>query len=99
MRKTPCGCLLAPRLRSKYNNRMKSFLLVLIRFYQKTSIFHVGLLQKLFMTDRICRFTPTCSEYTYQAVEKYGALKGIILGFKRILRCHPWSTGGFDPVK
>jgi hypothetical protein len=46
-----------------------------------------------------CRFEPTCSEYTRQAVEKYGAFKGSWLGFKRILRCQPFSKGGYDPVK
>ena len=45
-----------------------------------------------------CRFTPTCSHYTYQAVEKYGVLKGLYLGFKRILRCNPLFKGGFDPL-
>lgn len=46
-----------------------------------------------------CRFTPTCSEYTQGAVEKYGALRGTWLGVKRILRCQPFSKGGYDPVK
>lgn len=46
-----------------------------------------------------CRFTPTCSEYTMQAVNKYGALKGTWLGAKRILRCQPFCKGGHDPVK
>ena len=45
-----------------------------------------------------CRFTPTCSEYTRQAVERYGALKGLVMGFKRLSRCHPASSGGFHPV-
>ena len=45
-----------------------------------------------------CRFTPTCSEYTRQAIERYGALKGLVLGFKRLCRCHPASSGGFHPV-
>ena len=45
-----------------------------------------------------CRFTPTCSEYTRQAIERYGALKGLGLGFKRLCRCHPASSGGFHPV-
>ena len=46
-----------------------------------------------------CRFYPTCSQYTLEAIEKYGALKGSIMGVKRILRCHPFNKGGFDPVK
>ncbi len=46
-----------------------------------------------------CRFTPTCSEYTKQSVEKYGALRGTWLGTKRILRCQPFCKGGHDPVK
>jgi putative membrane protein insertion efficiency factor len=46
-----------------------------------------------------CRFTPTCSEYAAQAVEKYGAIHGTWLGAKRILRCQPFCRGGFDPVK
>ena len=46
-----------------------------------------------------CRFEPTCSEYTRQAVEKYGALKGSWIGFKRIMRCQPFCKGGHDPVE
>lgn len=46
-----------------------------------------------------CRFEPTCSQYAAQAVEKYGAIRGTWMGFKRILRCQPFSKGGFDPVK
>jgi uncharacterized protein len=46
-----------------------------------------------------CRFEPTCSTYAMQAVEKYGAIKGTWLGVKRILRCQPFSKGGYDPVK
>jgi uncharacterized protein len=46
-----------------------------------------------------CRFEPTCSTYAMEAVEKYGAIKGTWLGLKRILRCQPFSKGGFDPVK
>jgi putative membrane protein insertion efficiency factor len=45
-----------------------------------------------------CRFQPTCSEYAAQAVEIHGAAKGSLLAAGRILRCHPWSAGGFDPV-
>lgn len=46
-----------------------------------------------------CRFVPTCSEYAYQAVEKHGVVKGLWLGLKRILRCHPFSKGGVDLVE
>ena len=45
-----------------------------------------------------CRFAPTCSEYFLQAVEIHGLLRGGFLGVKRLLRCHPWGGGGFDPV-
>ncbi len=45
-----------------------------------------------------CRFFPSCSDYTAQAVEKHGACKGACLGLKRITRCHPWNPGGIDPV-
>lgn len=45
-----------------------------------------------------CRFFPSCSEYTAQAIQEHGACKGACLGLKRILRCHPWNPGGFDPV-
>jgi putative membrane protein insertion efficiency factor len=46
-----------------------------------------------------CRFHPTCSEYMIEAVEKYGAFSGFYMGIKRLLRCHPFCRGGYDPVK
>lgn len=45
-----------------------------------------------------CRFYPSCSQYCYDAVEQYGLIKGLALGFKRVLRCHPFNAGGYDPV-
>jgi putative membrane protein insertion efficiency factor len=45
-----------------------------------------------------CRFTPTCSQYTYEAVSKYGFLKGVGMGVRRLARCHPFNPGGYDPV-
>jgi hypothetical protein len=77
---------------------MKTVILKFIRFYQKTSFFHGVLARQLFITDQVCRFIPTCSEYSYQAIEKYGVIKGIYLGLKRIIRCHPWNQGGYDPL-
>ncbi len=47
---------------------------------------------------RTCRFYPTCSQYTLEAVERYGVLKGLWMGFKRVLKCHPFHPGGYDPV-
>ena len=65
------------------------FCLVLIRGYQLT-------LSPLLPSG--CRFTPSCSRFTYEAIERYGAFKGSWMGAKRILRCHPLHKGGYDPV-
>ena len=68
---------------------MKLLLRALIRFYQYAISPFLG---------RRCRFFPSCSEYTAEAVEKYGAWRGVRLGLKRIAHCHPWNAGGFDPL-
>lgn len=78
---------------------MKKIFLFLIRFYQKYLSFDTGWAKALFLTDKACRFQPSCSEYCYQAIEKYGILHGGWRGFLRVLRCHPWNKGGFDPLK
>lgn len=67
---------------------MKKLILLLINLYQKLSK----------LTPLRCRFYPTCSQYTKEAIIKYGVLKGGTLGIKRILRCHPLNKGGYDPV-
>jgi len=64
-------------------------LIVLIKIYQL-------LISPLFPPS--CRFTPTCSHYTLDALKKYGILKGGWLSFRRIIRCHPWGGSGYDPV-
>jgi len=77
---------------------VKIFILKLIRIYQKTLSPDHG-----FMSGRFpygyCRFHPTCSEYSYQAIAKNGVIKGGWQGFKRVLRCNPFNEGGEDPVK
>jgi len=77
---------------------VKKLILKFIRFYQRFPLFHARFLKILFLSDSVCRFQPTCSEYTYQAIKKYGILRGTWLSFKRIIRCHPWSKGGVDKL-
>ena len=77
---------------------MKFVALKFIRFYQKTLSFDHGPLS-IFYSEGFCQYRPTCSQYTYEAIEKYGAFKGGWLGFRRILRCTPWAAGGDDPVR
>lgn len=76
----------------------KLLVLKLIRLYQKYLSFDTGLFRILFLTEKTCRFTPRCSEYAHQAIDKYGIIKGGALGLKRLVRCHPWNPGGHDPV-
>jgi len=73
----------------KLKSLPKRFLLQLVRLYRSSiSPLH----------QPCCRFTPTCSQYAMEAIEKYGALKGGYLAFRRILRCNPFHKGGYDPV-
>ena len=68
---------------------MKTVLLALIRFYQLTLSALIG---------RRCRYLPTCSDYTSDAIVKHGVKHGLALGFARVCRCNPWGQSGFDPV-
>lgn len=77
---------------------IKIILIKLINIYQKTLSFDHGPL-RVFYPHGFCRFTPTCSQYGKEAIEKHGPIKGIILGAWRVIRCNPWNKGGHDPVK
>ena len=68
---------------------MKQFILASLKFYKRRISPLLG---------NMCRFYPSCSEYMYTAVERYGVLKGVWLGAKRLLRCQPFNRGGYDPV-
>ncbi len=68
---------------------MKKLFLWLIRWYQRNISSR---------TPAHCRFYPTCSNYTYTAIERFGAFRGSLMGCWRILRCNPFSRGGYDPV-
>jgi len=69
---------------------LKKILLKVIRFYRK----YISPLKA-----PCCIYVPTCSEYAIEAIERYGAIKGGFMALKRILRCHPYHKGGYDPVK
>ena len=69
---------------------MKRGALAAIRMYQRWISPFLG---------ASCRYEPTCSRYTEQAIEKYGLFRGSWMGAKRIARCHPWHPGGYDPVR
>lgn len=68
---------------------ISSFLILLIKIYQK-------ILSPLF--PGVCRFRPTCSQYMIEAIKIHGIFKGLYLGCRRMLRCHPWGGSGYDPV-
>lgn len=68
---------------------VRKLFLGMIRFYQLAISPYIG---------AHCRFTPTCSQYAYIAINRYGAVKGLYLAIRRILKCHPFHKGGYDPV-
>ena len=79
----------APGLWSSLGRLLSDLVILAIRLYQVT-------LGPLFFSSA-CRFEPTCSRYTIEALRKYGLVKGLAKGVRRVLRCHPWSPGGDDP--
>ncbi len=76
---------------------MKKILIYIIKIYQKTLSPDHGWFSG--GVQHVCRFQPTCSQYTIDAIDKYGSLGGMAKGFRRLLRCNPWNKGGFDPIK
>lgn len=68
---------------------MKKILMGLVWFYRQAISPHLG---------SNCRYVPTCSQYAYEAISKYGAAKGTWMAIRRLLRCHPFHEGGYDPV-
>ncbi|OIO30196.1 hypothetical protein AUJ77_03615 [Candidatus Nomurabacteria bacterium CG1_02_43_90] len=75
---------------------MRKLVIFLIIVYQKVFSLDTGIFS--FKKGTTCVFFPTCSEYTKQAVQKYGVFKGLFLGFRRILHCHPWQNEHIDPL-
>ncbi len=76
---------------------VKKIVLFLIRLYQKTLSLDHGILSIIY-SERLCRYHPTCSQYTYTAIERFGLIVGSWMGLKRVISCNPWREGGFDPV-
>ena len=91
--------------------KVKEIYKILVKYFKKAPIFFVVFYQKFLspivyileyiglIRNNSCVFYPTCSEYTKQAISKYGLLTGILKGFLRILRCHPWQKKHIDPLK
>ncbi|HMS22260.1 MAG TPA: membrane protein insertion efficiency factor YidD [Candidatus Levybacteria bacterium] len=77
---------------------MKLVLLKLILLYQKSAPYRKNILGTILPVYSSCRYTPTCSEYTYQAIEKYGSGKGLFIGLKRIASCNPLGGKGYHPL-
>lgn len=77
---------------------MKRLLIKLIDLYQKTISPDSGWL-KSFFPGGYCKYEPHCSEYCKQSIGKYGVIKGGAKGIFRIIRCNPWSSGGYDPIE
>ncbi len=75
---------------------MKTFVLQIIKFYRNIVS---PILHRALGVQNACKFTPTCSEYMLEAVEKYGVFKGVMMGTKRVMSCHPFSKGGYHPVR
>ncbi len=82
----------------KLEKKISQALILIIKVYQKIFSLDHGYI-KILKPYGTCRFYPTCSQYTVDAINKKGLIKGLGLGFYRLLRCHPFSKGGYDPIK
>lgn len=80
--------IMAKKIKKSLYFAINLMLLTIICFYQK-------IISPLL--PKRCRFYPTCSQYCAEVIKKYGPIVGVIKGIKRILKCHPWHDGGFDP--
>jgi putative membrane protein insertion efficiency factor len=78
---------------------MTKLVLLAIYAYQSISFIPKGIAQTVFGTADQCKFSPTCSNYMIDAVKKYGVIKGVNLGVRRVSRCRPGKNGGYDPVR
>ncbi len=79
---------------------MRYFVIRLLKYYQKFLSPDKGILVKIgFKKPGVCVFYPTCSDYTIQAVKKYGVINGLYKGFKRVIRCTPWQKSHIDHLK
>ena len=85
-----CADFIILWLNRKASDYYEEILIAMVRFYQK----YISPLKK----HGTCIYTPTCSQYAIEAIQKYGALKGGIMAIWRILRCNPFAKGGYDPV-
>lgn len=89
IRHTPTDSARQPQDAQPHASYLGKLLILPIRFYQRC-------ISPL--TPPSCRFTPTCSQYAVEAIQRHGAIRGLYLATKRLLRCHPWGGHGYDPV-
>jgi uncharacterized protein len=78
--------------------KMRKTIQKVLQIYKKTGVYRHLLIKQFFFFDAYCRFAPTCSEYSAQAIEKYGLVKGSMMGLRRVAACNPFGKSGYDPL-